>query len=120
MVRIYWQGQALAVNRIVLGRATDAGLAETLRRVAVLRDLIVSTDVVEPRKGDFWIACQPEKGWREVGLGQVGWASGPEAPLAIAILRNAAPVEEFSDAPLISHRSDETNRREFAPVHSAH
>jgi hypothetical protein len=121
MIRIHWQGQALPVRRIVLsGAAADDGLGESLRRVAALGDVVVATDVAEPRKGDFWIACQPEKGWKEIGPGQIGWASGPEAALALAILRNAASAEEFVEAPFISRRAGDTGKQELVRIHSTH
>jgi hypothetical protein len=121
MVRIHWQGQALLVRRIVLGgAAADGGLGEALRHVAALGDVVVATDVAEPEKGDFWVACQPEKGWKELGPEQLGWASGPEAALALAILRNAAPAEEFVEAPFITPRAKDVRKRELVRTDSSH
>jgi hypothetical protein len=117
MVRIHWQGQALIVRRIVLGRPTvEGGSGEALRRIAGRGDLVVAAEATEPQEGDFWVGCQPEKGWGEIDFQRIGWANGPETALALAILRGAAKAEEFVEAPVVANLARDAHQNHDEPA----
>ena len=42
--------------------------------------LVVRTD---PRPGDFWVGCHPDRGWGHTDPDRVGWASFVEEPEAV-------------------------------------
>ena len=99
MLRITWQGQELYIRRIVLGqRASEGGFGESLRRLANQRGLVVVGELAEPRAGDFWIGCLPERGWQDTDWRQIGSAGVMEARLALAHLRWSEAIPDAAEA----------------------
>jgi hypothetical protein len=105
MVRIHWQDQELNIKRIVLSRAASEALVHTVQTVARERGLAVADEDSEPRPGDFWLGCLPEKGWAASIGHRIGWVLGSEVYLALGWLRQGRPVPLLADQPIFSGRN---------------
>jgi hypothetical protein len=104
MVRIHWQDQELDVRRLVVSRSAPDGVRRRVRGVAREQALAVAEEDAEPRQGDFWLGCLPEKGWAASLAQQIAWVRGPEVYLALARLRHAPPAGP-ADAPVLVRRA---------------
>lgn len=98
MIRIEWFGGELEVRWLVLGRAIQGLMGETLRWQAAVRGVEVADESVEPRAGDFWIWALPRRGWGGLRPGQVGWVRGSEIYLALARMQWAKPATPLEQA----------------------
>lgn len=91
MIRIVWQGDELVVSRVVLPRDRRAGhYHRPLCEAADRGGLAVADESAEPRPGDFWVGCSPDRGWGDTDPALTGWAGSLEVPQALRQLRLAA------------------------------
>ena len=82
MLRVHWQGQTFNVTRLVLPRDRSV-YSNILQSLADRHTLDVSDDRTDPRPGDFWVGCHPDRGWGHTDPDRVGWASFIEEPQAV-------------------------------------
>jgi hypothetical protein len=97
MLRLFWQGQNLNVNRLIYRRGLGSQFDDAISAIASRLQIALGDDDSEPRPGDFWIGCHPRTGWGEADPLQIGWASIIETPLVIGLLGSIEPSP--GDAP---------------------
>ena len=97
MLTVNWQGNVIDVERLVFRNDLLAPWRSLLAGWAAEFHLAVADETAPVRQGDFWLGCQPERGWGN-HRDAVAWVGGLTLPVAIAQLKTAVTQHRLDES----------------------